>query len=77
MTLLIVYLVLWLVCALTSYLLMRRDQRGIGGKWTQLDRVFCATFCLLYGPIMLMAVALFALARRVSNTSWAQQEARW
>jgi len=77
MTSFIFWLVLWAVTAPITYILVRRDYRGSFGKWTQIDRVYWACFCLLYGPIMLLVVIFIGLAMKVSSTDWAKGEARW
>lgn len=77
MTTSIALLVLWLICTPTSYLLVRRDHRGSFGKWTQMDRLFWMSMCLLYGPIMLFTVAVIGLAMKLGDTSWAKREAQW
>ena len=71
------WLIVWAISAPITYLVIRRSYRGSFGTWTQIDRVYWACFCLLYGPIMLLVVIFIGMAMKVSSTDWAKGEARW
>ncbi|MCC7409518.1 MAG: hypothetical protein IT442_15750 [Phycisphaeraceae bacterium] len=77
MNILIIGLVLWLVCAVVSYLLVRREFRGPNGSWKQVDRVYWGIWALVAGPIALVSLVIAMLAFKISNTAWAKREARW
>jgi hypothetical protein len=72
-----VKVLLWLVCGVLAYLLVRRGLRGISGTWTQLDRLNSGFFCLVYGPFTLLIVIVAGLAIKLADTNWAKREARW
>ena len=68
---------LWIICAPISYFTMREISKAEGSKWTQADRLFALVFSVLYGPIMLVVIAVTALICQIANSSWANREAKW
>ena len=73
----IITLSIWLVCAPTVYILIRRDFRRDAGKWTQLDRVSWGFFSVIMAPFLLFIVVVGDLVAKISTSAWAKRGARW
>lgn len=74
---LIIMLILWIVSAPLSYLVVRNDFTSSFGKWTRMDRLFWLAFSMLYGPIMLIAIAGVCVFCKLSSSEWGKQEVKW
>lgn len=77
MTSLVFWLILWAITAPTAYIIARHVCRDTFGKWTQLDRLFWMTLCLVYGPIVLSIMIVCGLVSMTARTGWDDREARW
>ena len=68
----------WLLSAIPSYLLMRREhKRSQYLKWDNANRCGAVAFSLCCGPYYLLLCLIFWFCDRVSNSSWGKREVRW
>ena len=77
MNLPLIILIVWLGSAPLSYLSLRRILRAESPSWTRIDRLYALGMSVVYGPVMLLAVAGIALFVKLHTTDWAKREARW
>ena len=73
----VLWLIAWVICVPTTYLIVRESSRKTFGKWTQSDRIFWIGISLLYGPFVFVAVIVVGLGLKFSRTDWANREVRW
>ena len=78
MTGLLLVACIWMLCAPLGYVAYRWANRVMGlKKWTRLDRLGAILFSMFCGPLMPVLAVVFVLIEKLSESRWANRDARW
>lgn len=77
MNFIITLLILWAVSAPLNYIIMRQDHIASFGKWKRIDRIVALSFAVVAGFWGLVVIGIAALFIKLSETAWANREAKW
>jgi|GEM_PF-2636565 len=74
----LIVICIWLASTPLGYIACRWSNRVMGlTKWTHLDRVGAILFSLFYGPFMPLFAVVLVLIEKLSESRWANKDARW
>ena len=74
----IMILCLWLLSSPVGYVACRWVNQTFGlTKWTRMDRVSAVFFAMFYGPLMPVIAVVLVLIQKISESDWANRDARW
>lgn len=78
MNFLSIMLSIWLLSAIPSYLLMRREhKRSQYLNWDNANRCGALAFSLCCGPYLLIVCLIWWCCEKVAQSAWGKREVRW